>query len=260
MTAAAEDRDDKRKEGKIEEYPQKTAVTAYKGTFQCIDPATGYLVPGANTAGYRLAGIAVGGNAAGSAASGFYGVDIWEGGKFSFITSGMAITDVGKPVFMADDQTVALITTNYVYAGKIYKYISATEVLVKIDDAVNGYLNEYKLAIPINLVDVTDGDVVTTLTPGHNGLIKKLEFVVGTPVTTASKLTTLNAEIGATNVTGGAVALTSANCTPLGAVIAGSAVTAANAFIYSDTISIEAASTTQFAEGSGVLLITILQY
>lgn len=113
------------------------------------------------------------------------------------------------------------------------------------------------IAIPITLANITGaGDVLTTWTPGFAGKITKVAFAVTTAVTTAAKAATLNLEIGTTNVTGGEVALTSANCTPLGAVVAGAAVTAANTFTASDTISIEAASVTAFSEGAGVLLIT----
>lgn len=114
------------------------------------------------------------------------------------------------------------------------------------------------LGFHINLADITGaGDVVTTFTPGFHGQIDSVDFIVGTPVTTAAKAATLNLEIGTTNVTGGAVALTSAAATPLGAEIAGSAVTALNTFDSDDTISVEAASVTAFAEGDGMLLVTL---
>jgi len=108
----------------------------------------------------------------------------------------------------------------------------------------------------ISLADVADGDVLTTFTPGFHGQIDALDFVVGVPVTTAAKASTLNMEIGTTNLTGGTVALTSANCTPQGAEVAGAAVTAANVFTATDTLSVEASSTTAFAEGDGMLVIT----
>lgn len=113
------------------------------------------------------------------------------------------------------------------------------------------------LSFPIVLATVADGDILTTFTPGFAGKITKVDFAVTTKVTTGSKLSTLNLEIGTTNLTGGAVALTSANCTPLGAVVAGTAVTGNNSFSSTDTISIEAASTTAFSEGVGSLLVTI---
>lgn len=109
---------------------------------------------------------------------------------------------------------------------------------------------------PIYLPAVSDADVVTTFTPGIPGKILALDCLVKVPVTTAAKLTTLNAEINAVNLTGGTVALTSANCTPLGAIVAGAAVTAANEFDEDDTISIEASSTTTFIEGEVVLIVT----
>lgn len=113
------------------------------------------------------------------------------------------------------------------------------------------------LNFPVVLVEVADGDVVTEFTPGFAGTIEDLDFVVTDPVATASKLTTLNLEIGSTDLTGGAVALTSANCTPLGVIVAGSAITAANTFTATDTISVLATSTTAFVEGQGVLKIKV---
>jgi hypothetical protein len=111
------------------------------------------------------------------------------------------------------------------------------------------------LSFQVDLASVSDADVVTTLTPGFAGEIVDMDFVVNVPVTTGSRATTLNAEIGTTDLTGGAIALTSANCTPMGAVIAATAITAANTFTATDTISIEASSTTAFAEGSGTLIV-----
>lgn len=113
------------------------------------------------------------------------------------------------------------------------------------------------IAIPVNLVTVADGDVLTTYTPGYKFKILSVDAAVTNEVTTADKASTLNVEIGTTNLTGGAVALTSANTATLGAVVAGSAVTAANTGAADATISIEAASTTAFAEGQVVVLIRI---
>lgn len=114
------------------------------------------------------------------------------------------------------------------------------------------------VSIPINLATVANGDVVTNFTPGFVGSIAAVQFVVTTAVTTAAKAATLNVEINTTNVTGGVVSLTSANCTPLGATVAGTAVTANNTFDANDTISIEASSVTAFVEGAGVLLISLV--
>lgn len=114
------------------------------------------------------------------------------------------------------------------------------------------------LTFNLPLVGITgNGDVVTNYTPGFRFKVLSVDFAVTKVVSTAAKAATLNLEIGSTNVTGGAVALTSANCTPLGALVAGSAITAANIGSATDTLSVEAASVTAFAEGDGTLIIKI---
>jgi hypothetical protein len=110
----------------------------------------------------------------------------------------------------------------------------------------------------MNLADITaSGDLLTTYTPGYAGKILAVDFAVMQPVTTASKSATLNLEIGSTNVSGGVVTLTSAACTPQGTVVAGTTVSSNNIFTSGSTISIEAASVTAHAEGSGWLMLTL---
>lgn len=114
------------------------------------------------------------------------------------------------------------------------------------------------LQIPVFLAAITvAGDVVTDIRPGVAGTLEYVEFVVTQPVTTAAKLATLNLEIDTTNVTGGTIALTSAAATPLGKVIAGSAITAGNTLVPESKLSIEAAAVTAFSEGSGFLNLRI---
>ena len=113
------------------------------------------------------------------------------------------------------------------------------------------------VSIPIILVGVSNADVLTNYTPGYKFKLLSASFAVTVPVTTGSKAATLNLEIDTTNVTGGEIALTSANCTPLGALVAGAAITAANTGSATATLSVEAASVTAFVEGQGVLLLKI---
>lgn len=118
-------------------------------------------------------------------------------------------------------------------------------------------VGEGSLAFYINLATLSDADQITTYTLGYKFKILSVDFIVHIPVTTGSKASTLNLEIGTTDLTGGVVALTSANCTPRGAIVAGTAVTAANTGAANATISLEASSTTAFVEGSGWLVINI---
>lgn len=125
-------------------------------------------------------------------------------------------------------------------------------------DTIAAGVGIFTLIIPITLVQITAaGDVLTTYTPGFAFKVLSVDARVSAAVTTVAKAATLNLEIGTTDLTGGAVALTSANCTPLGAVIAGSAVTAANVGTAADTISVEAATVTAFAEGAVLLMVRI---
>lgn len=122
----------------------------------------------------------------------------------------------------------------------------------------SGIASSYSvMSIPVQLSQLANGDIVTEYTPGFAGSIVKASFAVTVPATTAAKAATLNLEIGTTNLTGGVIALTSANCTPLGKVNDGTAITAGNTFTSTDAISVEAASVTAFVEGAGVLLLVL---
>lgn len=140
-----------------------------------------------------------------------------------------------------------------------FSILGARELFSKLPTVASPTsLGLYVLPIHVTLAQITGaGDVLTDYTVGHAFKILTVDAVVDKVVTTGSKAASLNVEIGSTNVTGGVVALTSANCTPLGAKVAGSAVTAANTGTATDTISIEAASVTAFVEGEIILLIGI---
>lgn len=109
--------------------------------------------------------------------------------------------------------------------------------------------------LPLDLASIANGDVLTNYTPGYKGRIKKVSVAVTKPATTAAKAATLNMEVGTTDLTGGVLALTSANMTPLGNVVAGTSITGGNTFSATDTISVEAASVTAFVEGQAALII-----
>ena len=113
------------------------------------------------------------------------------------------------------------------------------------------------VSIPLTLSSIADGDLVTAYTPGFKFKVLAVDFATTTVASTSAKASTLNVEIGTTNLTGGVVSLTTASCDTLGELTAGSSVTAANTGTASDTISVEASSTTAFVQGAGVLFIKI---
>jgi hypothetical protein len=155
--------------------------------------------------------------------------------------------DANAVVLLTDDQFAQLSST---------AISSGTLIDLGVDAE-----GEEVLSFPVTLATIGGAvDVVTNWSPGFAGRVVAVAFVVTTPVTTAGKAATLNLEINTTNLTGGLLALTSANATPLGKVIAGTAITAGNQFEADDTISVEAASVTAFTEGAGVLLVTVAKH
>lgn len=135
-------------------------------------------------------------------------------------------------------------------------WAAGTKLLFQFEIVDGDFVIPY--SFPINLASITGaGDVITSFKPMVKGKIVHMSFTVNAPVTTGSRAATLNAEIGTTNLTGGTIALTSANCTPMGATIHAAAITAGNALTEDDLVSIEASSVTAFAEGTGTLVIFV---
>lgn len=160
---------------------------------------------------------------------------------------------IGDPVMTdAAGEFIKCTVGNY-YAGIMVQ--AGVDGDVKTMKIQPGFLSAVVYQFFIDMTLIADGDLVTDFVPGFAGAIEKVWWVQENPVTTASKASTLTVEIGATGTTGGAIALTSAACTPLGKYIAGSAITALNTFGRTSTISVVAASTTTFIEGSGTIFI-----
>lgn len=110
---------------------------------------------------------------------------------------------------------------------------------------------------PVKFAKIANGDIITDVRPGIFGALEHSWVTMTDPVTTAAKLATLGWEIGAAAVTGGAVALTSANATPLGKVVEGAAITALNTLTPESKLSLVASGTTAFAEGEGYVTLRI---
>lgn len=112
-----------------------TAATYYPGGLLSIN-ASGYVVKAGDTASTLFAGI----NAEpkqivvpSGGSNGDYKVRVARPRYFRALHSGLVQADEGKLVTIVDDQTVALAatTTNDIAAGRLNRYISATEVEVE---------------------------------------------------------------------------------------------------------------------------------
>jgi hypothetical protein len=114
--------------------PVKASTTIYKGAIVCTD-STGYCVPGADTAGLALKGIARAQADNASGAAGDIDVEVWADGVHHFKHSGLTQADVGKSVYALDDQTVALAAgvTQNVKIGTLKRVISTSKCAVDLN-------------------------------------------------------------------------------------------------------------------------------
>jgi hypothetical protein len=118
------------------------------------------------------------------------------------------------------------------------------------DPGDDGQLYEYagELTFDVDAASIANGDLVTSYPlPLFLGKLGRVRAVVVQAITTVGKAAAFNLEIGTTNTTGGAIALSGAYA--LGAVVAGTAITGANTWRPGDLLSIEASGVTAFIEG-----------
>lgn len=248
-------------------YTIENAVTLFRGSFVGVD-AGGFLDLWADTAGHRFQGLLLDGDASAAVAApaitGATGDTPPTEGRVD--TSGVtlnaatvasvAVTDNNALVYCITDNPADLTLTpsaNVGPVGWVKRFIStgiADVTLFTPEEAEASKRAFYTLLFFIDLATVTAADVVTDYIIGHAFKVVKIDIIVETAVTTASDLATFGIDIGATGTTGGLVALTSANATPKGVVVAGTAITALNIGNATDTLSVVATSVTAFAEGS----------
>jgi hypothetical protein len=114
--------------------PVKASTTIYKGGLVAVD-ATGYAIPGADTAALVIMGVAdSAGNDNSSGASGAINVQVEFGKVVRFVASAATQAWVGQPALVVDDQTVAIAgTVNAIKVGKVLQVDSATSVWVYVD-------------------------------------------------------------------------------------------------------------------------------
>lgn len=170
----------------------------------------------------------------------------------------LVVSGLGNVLAQASD-TFTLV---YGASSVVVTYKDATSIpagtKVSLELPLANKIGVQILPFFVNLAEaVGNADILTGYVPGFAGKVLSVDFAVCKAVTTGSKRADFNLEIGSTNLTGGVVSVTSAAATPAGAVIAGTAVTAANTFSATDSLSIEAANVTAHAEGSGWLLVKV---
>lgn len=184
------------------------------------------------------------------------GVDVVATGKTLLVLGGtVAIGD--ELVTDANARGVAkTLESQYVAAIALQAGVvgDTVEVLLVQKGVTN---NKTILSFSIDADQIADGDLLTDMTLGFAGRIIGFQLSVQVAGTGASATTTLQAQIGATPTTGGVLTAALAGVGTLGIVIAATAITGANEFSATDTISIVAASTTAFTAGQFTLHLIV---
>jgi hypothetical protein len=116
-TPATAERSTQEQSGTVISVPLAASTTLYAGTLACVN-TSGYAVTAANTAGLIVAGV-VDSTAVNSGSAGDASVRI-KRGVFKFANSGTNAVDqddVGRAVYVEDNQTVGDAGSGTVYAG-----------------------------------------------------------------------------------------------------------------------------------------------
>lgn len=163
-----------------------------------------------------------------------------------------------------DKWTVAAAKVSFAFGASLITVTNSSGVtwragqkyLIDLDQVDGNTAHIITLRIP--LASIANGALLNPgLRPGIAGTLEYWEVMVDVPATTAAKLSTINPTIDGVDVTGGTIALTSANMTPFGVSLAGAPITGANTVTAASKIGFKAASTTAFVEGSIIVLLRI---
>lgn len=131
MAALADNKEVSEKQGILHSAPMAVDII-YRGAL-VMHNTSGYLAPAATGAGGIFAGVAMEkvDNSGGSA--GDVECKYQSEGVFLLEGSGLAQGDVGDMVYASDDQTITKTSTNNPLVGQIIKFVSATQVWVKLE-------------------------------------------------------------------------------------------------------------------------------
>lgn len=114
------------------------------------------------------------------------------------------------------------------------------------------------LPIAVQLADLTGTNkIIDAYVPGFAGRIAAVDFWCVKVPTTSGKTVTITPTIGSVAVTGGVLVI-AATYPTAGAKVAGTAITALNSFLSTDSITLTLSSVTAFVEGDGTILLTLI--
>ena len=189
--------------GELKSYLVSDNVHIYKGAIVCVEPTYGYASPAADTASYRVVGIAAEecDNTLTGHTAGGKSVRVWHKGEFLLTATSITQVMTGQMMYVVDDATIDDITvTNFVPVGILVEYVSATSGWIRLDTPYG----ETPLTISIPALENRGGDADWVNAAGGIGLATnktaKTAYlpIVGLQVGDVISAYTVNAGIGAT--------------------------------------------------------------
>lgn len=160
MTAQAADRDPKYQAGDRKDFGVAASVDVYVGAAVVFNG--GYVSPFTTTLALKVfAGVAVEAAANGSGSAGDLTAQVYRKGVFEFVGSGLAETDIGREVWLSDDQTVTTTPQPYLPMGMIVDVPTATAPLVDITGYTTRSAGVFHLEYTFGNLNTVSTTVVT---------------------------------------------------------------------------------------------------
>lgn len=178
------------------------------------------------------------------------------------VTGTSSIADVGRLVYLSDDDTLTLTPQTRVDPiGQVIRWHTSTTCDVfKWGFGQRGsmaHIQRLWVSTEPKTVTGTSGDLVTGFPMPFHGLILTVGYVVTTAVTGSAYDTVINAELGGTNITGGTLALADGAA---GSYAVGSSfATAAHYFSRGTLLDLEISGTVATDAGAVSLFVDVIQ-
>lgn len=147
MSATTEDRATEARDGNTQRAPV-TAGGALLVGVMAVWASDGFVANGTDTSGVVFAGVVRADADNTGGADGDEVGELFIAGAFKFNHSGLAVTDIGRTLYLVDNQTVGMAddTTHAIPVGELMEWVSSTEVWVRIRPAARPLPRQWTVA------------------------------------------------------------------------------------------------------------------
>lgn len=170
--------------------------------------------------------------------------------------------NLATPISLLNGGTGVAAASEAALRSSIFE--AAFDALTNLTDNTTGAASDtlaagvgiYTLCFTTPLVNISAAAFIS-VTPGHAFKVLSISASVEVVDSTGAKAATVTPAIAGVSTTGGALALTSANMTPVGGVVAGSAITGANVGTNAEALTLVGSAVTAFVTGTAVISVKI---